>query len=169
MANNNSNNSHANDSTLMPVCRRLFATPDSQQARADNSSEAVDGGSHGCTKHCQSRKQPAKKRTWKPMENCNVSKLEYSDHTAIRRKNFVDLVKEISLDFGANKGSHERTTKDMIDALQSASEAHLITNMYWAGEACQNAKRKKTTPRDYKLVRDINQREQHQYYHGTKL
>ena len=173
----------------MPTCRRLFATPDGSENQADEESVAglgIEGtdriatnkpttndrvASKPTTKPSNRKEPPSKKkrRTWKPMEKCNMSKLEYADHAAIPRKNFVDLVKEITLDFGANQGRHERTTKDMINALQSASEAHLIKNMHWAGEASKNAKRKRTGPRDYKLVRDITEREQHQYYHGTKL
>lgn len=168
-------NSQEGNSPLL--ARRLqFGSLDYTQPSAPNdggsAGDAVSGRRLGKDTHPLTgpkRNNKRKQRTWKPMDKCNMGKLEYSDHTAIRRKNFVDLVKEVSLDFGAKKGTVERTTKDMIDALQSASEAHLIETMHWAGEACKHARKKRTQPRDYGLLRKIKEREQHQYYNGTKL
>jgi len=81
--------------------------------------------------------------------------LHDSDRTAIPRKNFSDLVKEISRDFGRDRDREERIAKGAVEAMQAASESHLVDMLYASEQACKSAKRKRPTYKDAELVNKI--------------
>lgn len=79
--------------------------------------------------------------------------LKDSDCPAIPKKNFADLVKQISCDF--NKGTEVHMAQGVVSTMHAVSESHLVDFLFATEQACKNAKRKRPTTRDIELVNRI--------------